>query len=80
MPVSEAQKRASMKWRAANLSKVNAYRRELFAKQYLEDADKFKKISVIAYQKRRVEKIAHDLGKYYYRKQWKILCSIDLFD
>ena len=78
MPASEAQKRASVKWRAANLTKVNAYRREFFAKQYLED--RFKKISAIAYQKRREVKIAHDLGKYYYRKHWKLLCSIDLFD
>ena len=80
MPASEAQKRASAKWRVANLAKVNEYRRAFFAKQYLEDADRFKKISVAAYQKHRVKKIAHDLGKYYYRKQWKLLCNIDLFD
>mgnify|MGYP006995672090 CR=1 FL=1 len=79
MALTEAQKRAMKKYRAANAEKINARIRARWAEIYEKNHDKICHQSALAYQKRKEQKNANDLGNYYFKKQWAILRAIDVF-
>ena len=77
--LTEAQKRAIATYRCTHRVILNEKDRENWILRYAQNRDKLKSQSKEGYLRRKKEKNRKDLGNYYYKKQWNILRSIELF-
>ena len=81
MPLTEARKRAISKWnnRPENIDKVRQWKKEASARAYKNNAEAIKEQARDKYKQNPTKKLAENRKRYYLRKEWNILCAMDIF-
>ena len=79
MPTTEAQKRATIKYRAAHREQYNAYMRAKLKERYDKDPEHYINLSRNNYFYNTEACKRKSMDRYYAKREFKLMCNIDLF-